>query len=293
MSIFKGSAVALVTPFKNNKVDFAALKNMIEFHIQNNTQAIVILGTTGEASTLSLAEKEDIIKFSKNIIQNRIPLIVGTGSNCTQTAVGLAIMAEELGADAILVVTPYYNKCTQSGLIEHYRQIADSVDIPIIAYNVPGRTGVNIAPKTVLELAKIKNIVALKEASGNITQIMEILKNKPKNFDIYSGDDSLTYPILCLGGSGVISVTANILPLQIQSLCQLCFENNFNRAKKLHENLLQINTALFTEPNPIPIKVAMKYFGFNVGSPRLPLLPLSPKNETLLKKSLTKFLPKT
>lgn len=289
MSIFKGSAVALVTPFKDGKIDFYALQKIIEFQIENGTKAILIIGTTGEASTMSLEEKENVIKFSKKIINRKVPLIVGTGSNCTQTAVKLSILAEELGADALLVVTPYYNKCTQNGLVAHYKAIASNVSVPIIAYNVPSRTGVNILPETVLKLAEIKNVAGIKEASGNMSQIMEILKNCPKDFDVYCGDDSLTFPFLCLGGSGVISVTANILPETVQALCENCFNKNFKKALKLHNKLLEINNLLFCEPNPIPVKFAIKQIGFDCGSPRLPLQDLNPKFEKAIKKSLKKF----
>lgn len=270
--IFSGSAVALVTPFdKNNEVDYFELKKLIEFQIANGTKAIVILGTTGEASTISSKERKKIIKFSACVIDNRVPLIVGTGSNSTKTAIELSQEAETLGANALLVVTPYYNKCNQNGLLLHYKAIAEAVQIPIIIYNVPARTGVNVSPETTLKLSKIPNIVGIKEASGNLLQIEKIINQTGSDFCVYSGDDGLTLPIIALGGKGVISVTANAYPSEVNYLCEYALSNDYFNARKMAENLSKINRALFLDINPICIKFCLNELGFRVGKPRLPL----------------------
>lgn len=287
--IFKGNCTALVTPFnKNKKINFEALKDLIEDQIQNNTSAILILGTTGESSTLSLEEKTQLVTFCKKQINNRIPLIVGAGSNNTKEAIKLSKLFEKLGADALLSITPYYNKTTQNGLIKHFSSIAKSVKIPIILYNVPSRTGLNMLPKTVLSLSKISNIVGIKEASGNLNQVCEIIKSCSKDFFVYSGDDNLTFPILCLGGNGVFSVTANIFPKQINSLCQNFFDGKLKKAQKIHFNLFDISSALFCEVNPIPIKDALNIVGKKVGLCRLPLVKISQKNHKMLEKVIKK-----
>ena len=270
--LFCGSGVALVTPFNNKgEVDYFELKNLISFQIASGTQALIILGTTGESPTISFEEREKIIKFVVCETSHRIPVIVGTGSNSTQSAIKLARQAESLGADGILVVSPYYNKANQDGIFKHYKAIAKSTRLPIILYNVPSRTGVNILPETVLKLSKIKNIVGIKEASGNLSQIAEICKRVPRSFAVYSGDDLLTLPILSLGAHGVISVTANAEPEKVQMLCNYAKNQDFFNAKRMHEYLFNLNKALFFDVNPICIKYYLHLKGFNVGKPRLPL----------------------
>lgn len=270
--IFEGSAVALVTPFdKNNEVNYFELKSLIEFQIANGTKAIVILGTTGEASTITPEERTKIIKFSVCIVNKRVPLIVGTGSNSTVSAINLSKEAESLGADAVLVVTPYYNKCNQEGLYKHYKLIAKNINIPVILYNVPSRTGVNILPETVKRLSRIKNIVAIKEASGNISQIKSIIDQVPSNFYVYSGDDGLTLPLISMGAKGVVSVTANCYPSKVQYLCEFALNGDFFNAKRIDCDLSKINSALFLDINPICVKFYMNLIGFDVGKTRLPL----------------------
>ncbi|MBP3581957.1 MAG: 4-hydroxy-tetrahydrodipicolinate synthase [Clostridia bacterium] len=285
--VFEGSAVALITPFyKNGQVNYYTLKELIEFQIANNTKAIVILGTTGEASTITFEEREKIIKFSASIINKRVPLIVGTGSNDTKRAIFLTKQAEKLGADTALVVTPFYNKCNQEGLFIHYKRVAESVKIPIILYNVPSRTGVNILPETVLKLSKIKNISGIKEASGNFCQISKLINILPKNFAVYSGDDSLNLPIYALGGKGTISVTANCYPEKVSLLYYYASINDYGNARLISDFLFKINEALFYDVNPICVKHYLSLMSFNVGAPRL---PLSQANDSIKKKLLEVF----
>ncbi len=270
--IFKGSAVALVTPFdKNDNVNYYVLKDLIDFQIANGTKAIIVLGTTGESSTMSDQEREKIIKFCVCVANKQVPIIVGTGSNSTKKAIELTKQAENLGADGVLIVTPYYNKCNQKGLIKHYTQIASNTKLPIILYNVPSRTGVNIDSKTTLKLSKTPNIVGIKEASGNMLQIAEILNKKPKNFSVFSGDDMLTLPIMSMGGSGVISVTANAEPEKVSLLCEFVLKHDIFNAKRMHDYLYDLNKGLFLDVNPICIKHYLNIMDFNVGKPRMPL----------------------
>ena len=274
--LFKGSGVALVTPFnKSGNVNYFELKRLIEFQIVSGTNALIILGTTGEASTITPDERIKIIKFCVNQVGGRVPVIVGTGSNSTQTAISLTVQAEEFGADGVLIVSPYYNKCSQKGIIEHYKAIANSTKLPIILYNVPSRTGVNILPETAIKLSKIRNIVGIKEASGNISQIMELLHNKPYSFKVYSGDDSLTFPLITLGASGVISVTANCYPNLVSNLCKYSLSRDLKNALAIHNKLYEINKNLFLDVNPICVKEYMNLIGRNVGGLRLPLTPAS------------------
>lgn len=270
--IFKGSAVALVTPFgSRGEINFYELKKLIEFQIASRTKAIVILGTTGESATITQDERRQIIKFCVGQVSGRVPVIVGTGSNCTETAVKQTKEAEKLGANGVLVVTPYYNKTSQEGLYLHYKKIAKSTKLPIIIYNVPSRTGVNILPETVLKLTKIKNIVGLKDAVGNITQSMKLLDVLPKNFALYSGDDALTFPLMAMGYHGVISVTANAYPALVSSMCDSVLDRNYENALRIHKFLYKINTSLFLDVNPICVKFYLKLLGRDVGKPRLPL----------------------
>lgn len=270
--VFEGSGVALVTPFTyNGAVNYGALANLIEMQIKNGTKAIVILGTTGEGSTITYPERSEIIKYAVHIVAGRVPLIVGTGSNSTEVAVSMSYQAAMLGADAVMVVTPYYNKCNQQGLIAHYKRIAASIEIPLILYNVPSRTGVNMLPKTVLELSRVPNIVGIKEASGNLDQISSLLRILPPDFAVYSGDDSLTYPLMALGAKGVVSVTANCYPKEVSDMCNYMLQGDFMAAKDIHNSLHDINKAMFLDVNPICVKAYMNLMGLNVGSVRLPL----------------------
>ncbi len=276
--VFTGAGVALVTPFhKDGSINYDKLQELIEFQIQNNTDAIIIAGTTGEAPTLNDEEHKQVISFSAQVINKRVPLIAGAGSNNTMYGTQNAIFAQQAGADALLLVTPYYNKTTQKGLIEHFTYYADHVDIPIILYNVPSRTGVNIEPDTYVELAKHKNIVATKEASGNISQIAEIAAKCP-DLDIYSGNDDQIIPVLSLGGKGVISVLSNVAPQQTHDMCQFYLDGNTKAALDLQLKLCELNKALFCEVNPIPVKEALNIMGFDVGPTRMPLCKMDAKN---------------
>lgn len=289
MSIFIGSAVAIVTPYADDSIDYDSLSNLIEFHIKNATDAIVVAGTTGEASTMNEEEHREIIRFTVEKTGGRIPVIAGTGSNCTRKAVEMSRYAESVGADGLLVVTPYYNKGTQRSIIAHYKEIASNVDIPIIAYNVPGRTGMNILPATAKELSSIENIVGLKEASGDISQIAEIIRICPEDFYIYSGNDDSIVPLLSLGGKGVISVVANILPRQTHDMVESYLDGDVKKACGLQLSMNGLINALFIETNPIPIKHSMNLMGFNVGKLRLPLVPISAENEKILIDEMIKF----
>lgn len=284
--IFTGAAVAIVTPFNEEGVNYEELKKLIDFNIDNGTDAIVIAGTTGESATMSDEEHKETIKFTVDYVNKRVPVIAGTGSNDTLYAVELSKYAEEVGADGLLIVTPYYNKTTQSGLVKHYNYIADRVNIPIILYNVPSRTGVNIAPKTCLELSKHKNIVAIKEASGNLSQVAEIRALCGDEFAIYSGNDDQIVPILSLGGKGVISVLSNVAPKEAHDICQLFFDGKSEESQKLQLEYLNLINALFIEVNPIPVKTALGLMGYNVGHLRMPLFPMEECNLEVLKKEL-------
>ncbi|WP_294405730.1 4-hydroxy-tetrahydrodipicolinate synthase [uncultured Clostridium sp.] len=284
--IFTGAAVAIVTPFNDQGINYEELKKLIDFNIENGTDAIVIAGTTGESATMSDEEHKAVIKFTVDYVNKRVPVIAGTGSNDTLYAVGLSQYAEEAGADALLIVTPYYNKTTQSGLVKHYNYIADRVNIPIILYNVPSRTGVNISPKTCAELAKHKNIAAVKEASGNLSQIAEIKALCGDELTIYSGNDDQIVPILSLGGKGVISVLSNVAPKEVHNICQLFFDGKVEESAKLQLEYLKLINALFIEVNPIPVKTALGLMGYNVGPLRMPLFPMEECNLEVLKNEL-------
>lgn len=286
--IFKGNCTALVTPFNKSgtKINYEALKKLIDMQLSSNCSAILFIGTTGESTTLSQKEKYELAKFGIEYVNHKVPVIVGAGSNSTKEAIEKSKIYESLGADALLHVTPYYNKCTQTGLLHHYTAIADSVNIPIILYNVPSRTGVNILPETIRILSKHKNIKGIKEASGNMAQIAEILRTCSKDFAVYSGDDSLVVPILSLGGKGVISVTGNISPYLMQTMCDAYFKGNTLYACELQHKLAPLINALFSEVNPIPVKEALNLLGLDVGPCRLPLTKISTKNKHKLKKLL-------
>lgn len=287
--IFKGCATALVTPFTNDGINFEELRKLIEFQILEGIDALVICGTTGESSTMSLAEKKSVIDFSVKVANGRVPIIAGTGGNNTADAVAMSKYAESVGADGLLLVTPYYNKTTQKGLIAHFSKIAESVNIPIILYNVPSRTGLNIEPETCLELSKIPNVVAIKEASGNISQVAKIANLCNDELTIYSGNDDQILPILSLGGLGVISVLSNVYPKFVHEMVMDYLTGNWQKATASQIYSLPLINALFSEVNPIPIKYALNKIGFNCGIPRLPLVELSDKNkeriDTLLKET--------
>ncbi len=279
--LFRGCGTAIATPFTNeNKINYEVLKKYLDFQIENKVDAIIVCGTTGESATLSNDEKKDLINFTVKYVNKKVPVIAGTGSNNTKFAIELSRYAEKVGADGLLVVTPYYNKTTQEGLIEHYTEIARKVKIPIIMYNVPSRTGVNILPETCLELSKIENIVAIKEASGNISQIAKIAQLCKDNLYIYSGNDDQILPILSIGGIGVISVLSNIKPKEVHDICEKYINGNIDNAKEIFLKFLPLANSLFCEVNPIPIKYALSKIGYDFGKPRLPLVEL--KNKELI-----------
>lgn len=277
--LFKGCGTALVTPFTNDGINFEELRKLIEFQILEGIDSLIICGTTGESSTMSLEEKKAVIEFSVKIANGRVPIIAGTGGNNTADVINLSKYAESVGADGLLLVTPYYNKTTQKGLIAHFSEIAKNVSIPIILYNVPSRTGINIEPETCLELSKISNIVGIKEASGNISQVSKIANLCKDNLTIYSGNDDQIMPILSLGGLGVISVLSNIYPKYVHNLVMDYLTGNWQKATASQIYAIPLINALFSEVNPIPIKYAVNKIGFNCGVPRLPLIELSDKNK--------------
>ena len=291
MEIFKGSGVALVTPFdKNGNIDYKALKRLIDFQIENGTDSIIICGTTGESSTLSYKEHNKCIETCIEYVNGRIPVIAGTGSNCTKSAIKLSKEAESMGADGLLIVTPYYNKTTQQGLINHYTKIANSVETPIILYNVPSRTGCNLEPETIYEITKQNpNVVGVKEASGNITNIAKIMDLTEGKISIYSGNDDQIVPILSLGGSGVISVIANILPKETHELVMNYLEGNIEASRKEQIKMLKLCKALFKEVNPIPIKKALELMGMCDGTLREPLIEMQEENTKQLIKEMKNY----
>ena len=288
MPIFKGAGVAIVTPFtQDDKVNFEELGKMIDFQIAGGTDAIIICGTTGESSTLTHEEHDACIKFAVEHTAGRVPVIAGTGSNSTAEAIRLSTHAQNNGADALLLVTPYYNKATQKGLIQHYTAIANSVDLPIILYNVPSRTGVNILPQTAVTLAKnVKNIVAVKEASGNISQVAELAALADGCIDIYSGNDDQVVPLLSLGGVGVISVLSNVMPKLTHDMVMSYLNGDVKLSRQLQLSVMNLNKALFCEVNPIPVKEALNMMGWNAGEVRSPLCEMEPQHKELLRKEL-------
>ena len=284
--LFKGCGTAISTPFDENGVNLKEFERLIEDQIQNKVDAIIVCGTTGESSTMTTEEKKQAIECAIKTANGRIPIIAGTGGDNTKQVIENSKLAESLGVDGLLIVTPYYNKCTQKGLVEHYKVIAQSVSLPIILYSVPSRTGVNIEPKTCLELSKIKNIVAIKEASGNISQVAEIAHLCGDNLHIYSGNDDQILPILSLGGLGVISVLSNVKPEYTHNIVQNFFDGNIEIATKMQLDALPLIKALFSEVNPIPVKAALNIQGYNFGIPRLPLTPMTTEKMEVLKKEL-------
>ena len=288
--IFKGCGTAIITPFtKDNNVDFEVFEKMLKFQLDEGADSIIVCGTTGEASTMSTDEKKKTIEFAVKTINHKIPIIAGTGSNCTQSAIEMTKYCESIGVEAVLVVTPYYNKTTQPGLVAHYSAIANSTSLPIILYNVPGRTGVNILPKTCLELSKIDNIVAIKEASGNLSQIAEIANLCGEELHIYSGNDDQIVPILSIGGLGVISVLSNLMPKYTHNMIEEFFAGNIKQAAKMQVDAIPLIKALFCEVNPIPVKAACNLMNLGGGIPRLPLIEMSESNKELLKTEMQKM----
>ncbi|MBE6700796.1 MAG: 4-hydroxy-tetrahydrodipicolinate synthase [Ruminococcaceae bacterium] len=281
-TIFTGAATALITPFKNGKIDYEAFANIIENQIANSIDALVVCGTTGEGSTLSDAEHREITSFCIEKVNHRVPVIAGTGSNDTSYAIELSKFAQEEGADGLLLVTPYYNKTSQTGLVHHFNAIADSVNVPCLVYNVPSRTGVNILPDTYLELSKHQNIVGFKEANGNISAMAKTMSLVGDELAMYSGDDDQIVPILSLGGKGVISVLSNVAPKVTHDICSLFFEGKTKESLDLHLKHIKLMNALFCDVNPIPVKAAMAKLGFCDEEMRLPLYPLGKANRDLL-----------
>lgn len=289
MAIFKGSGVAIVTPFNDEGIDFEKLGELLDWHVANSTDAIIICGTTGEAPTMSDDEKKAAYKYTVEKIAGRIPVIAGTGSNDTHHSIMLSKYAEAVGCNGVLCVTPYYNKTTQKGLIAHYTAIADSINIPVIIYNVPGRTGINVNADTLKTLSKHKNIAGVKEASGNISQVVEIGMFCDENFCMYSGNDDQVVPLLSVGGIGVISVVANIAPKVMHDMVVGFLQDDVKTAMELQLSIKPLNDALFCEVNPIPIKTAMNLVGYGVGNLRLPLVDMAENNLQRLKNELINY----
>lgn len=292
MAIFTGAGVAIVTPFhEDGSVNYEAFEKQIELQIAGGTDAIIVCGTTGESSTLTHEEHLDVIRFCIEKVNKRIPVVAGTGSNCTQTAIYLSQEAEKAGADGLLLVTPYYNKCTQKGLYEHFKMVAESVNIPIILYNIPGRTGgVLIQPETVVSLCRdVKNIVGVKDATGNISGVAKVLQLANGDVDLYSGNDDQIVPILSLGGKGVISVLSNVAPKQTHDICQLYFDGKVKESAQLQLKALPVIDGLFCEVNPIPVKKAMNLMGLNAGPLRRPLTEMEDEHAEKLAAAMKEF----
>lgn len=288
--MFKGAIVAIVTPIKDDKIDYESYKKLIDFQLKNKTNGILTCGCTGEPATLSYDEHKEMIKFTVEYVNGKVPVIAGTGSNNTKEAIELSQYAEKVGADGCLLITPYYNKPTQKGLYLHYKEIAKNVSIPIILYNVPSRTGISIAPETVLELSEIKNIVGIKEASGSLDQVSKILSIvKRDDFVVLSGDDSLTLPIISVGGKGVVSVASNVVPYEVSQMVEFALNGDFENARKLHLKLFPIFKILFIETNPIPVKTILSLMGMISPEWRLPLCGPSEENLEKIKKTIKEF----
>lgn len=291
MALFRGAGVALVTPFHaDGSVNYEKLAELVEEQIAGGTDAIIACGTTGEAATMSEEEHMDVIRFIIKAVNHRIPVIAGTGSNCTATAIDLSKQAEEAGAEGVLLVTPYYNKATQGGLIQHYEAVAGAISLPCILYNVPSRTGVTIQPETMAYLYQhVENIVGVKDATGNISMITKLMSLVDENFLLYSGDDDQIVPLLSVGGSGVISVLSNVAPRQTHEICQKWFDGDIKGAREAQFKAYPLIKALFAEVNPIPVKAALNLMGKNVGSLRLPLTEATDSTKALLKDEMTKY----
>ena len=286
--IFEGCGTAIATPFTDDGINFEEFKKILENQIANGIDGIVVCGTTGESSTMTKEERKEIIKFTVDVVGGRTKVIAGTGSNNTKEAIEMSKYAESTGVDGVLVVTPYYNKTTQSGLVKHYTEIANAITIPVILYNVPSRTGVNILPETCLELSKIENIVAIKEASGNISQVAKIASLCQDNLTIYSGNDDQIIPVLSLGGKGVISVLSNVMPKYAHEMVRKYLDGQVAEACKMQLDVIDLIDSLFSEVNPIPVKYVLNLMGYNYGKPRLPLIELSDENKEKMKKVMKK-----
>lgn len=291
MAVFKGAGVALATPFKENlEVNYEKLEELVDFHVENGTDCIVVMGTTGEAATVTHEEHLECIKVVIDRAKGRIPVVAGTGSNCTETAVYLSTEACRYGADGLLVVTPYYNKATQPGLIAHYTEIAKKVSVPIIMYNVPSRTGCTIQPETIAKLVKdVDNIVGVKDATGNISFTAKTMQLTNGNIDLYSGNDDQIVPIMALGGIGVISVLSNVAPKKTHDICQAMFDGDVKLGAKLQIEALPLIEALFCEVNPIPVKAALNLMGMKVGDMRMPLTNMEPEHVKILEKAMKEY----
>ena len=288
--MIQGSYVALVTPFKNNEIDYNALEKLIDFHLENSTDGILLCGTTGESPALAGDEKERLVRFALKIIDGKIPVMLGTGTNNVSHTISATVRAQEWGVDSTLVITPYYNKPTQNGLYLHFKAVAENTDIPIVIYNVPSRTGVNMTAETTLKLAhEFQNIVGIKEASGDLIQLSKIVKDAPAGFAVLSGEDALNYPILCCGGSGVISVTANIVPQKVHDLVDFVEKGKYEKARELHLELLELNGAMFFETNPIPVKESLHLMKLIEREFRLPMCQMQEENLLKLKEVLSKY----
>ena len=287
--LFKGCGTAIITPFSEEGVNFEEFKKILEDQIANKIDAIIVCGTTGESSTMTQKEREETIKFAVDVVDKRVPVIAGTGGNCTKTAIEMTKFAESVGVDGALIVTPYYNKTTQTGLVKHYTEIAKQTKLPIVLYNVPSRTGVNILPKTCLELSRIPNIVAIKEASGNLSQVAEIKNLCGDELAIYSGNDDQILPVLSVGGIGVISVLSNIYPEFTHTMVEDFLNQNLEKATQAQIKAIPLIKALFSEVNPIPVKAAMNMMGYQVGIPRLPLVEMSEEGKKLLEAEIKNF----
>lgn len=287
--MFKGAICAIVTPFRNGQVDEEKLRDLIEFQIENGTDGIVPCGTTGESPTLSYEEHNRVIEITVEAVRKRVPVIAGTGSNSTQEALELTRHAYEVGADGALMVTPYYNRPTQEGLYQHYKLLAEAVPIPIIIYNVPSRTGCNVLPETMARLAKISNIVGVKEASGSLKQMQEIIALCGKDFSVLSGDDYFTFPLMCIGGQGIISVVSNVAPKDMAEMVDSFEAGDIGKARELHYRMTPLVDALFIETNPIPVKTALAMMGMIDGELRLPLCPMSESNREKLRRVMVDY----
>ena len=287
--MFSGSMVALVTPFRDGSVDWSSLEALVEFHIQNGTHGIVPCGTTGESATLSHEEHDEVIKAVVKFVNKRVPVIAGTGSNSTEEAVRLTREAEKTGADGALMISPYYNRPTQEGIFQHYKKVAASVGIPIIVYNIPGRTGSKIEPETLARLAEIKNIAGVKEATGSVDQAIDVLRLCHGNLAVYSGEDSLTFSLMALGGQGVISTVANIAPKEMAQLTEACLAGQWEKGRELQFKLVPLIRSVFLETNPIPVKTALALMGKCTGELRLPLTPMAEGNVKKLRQAMADF----
>jgi 4-hydroxy-tetrahydrodipicolinate synthase len=287
--MFAGSMVALVTPFRDGKVDWQSLETLVEFHIKNDTNGIVPCGTTGESATLDHKEHHEVIERVVKAVNRRVPVIAGTGSNSTAEAVALTKAAEKAGADGALMISPYYNRPTQEGIYQHYKKVASEVGIPIIVYNIPGRTGSKIEPETLARLSEIQNVAGVKEATGSVDQAIDVIRLCGDNLAVYSGEDSLTFSLMALGGKGVISTVANITPKEMSELTDACLKGNWESGRKLQLKLIPLIRSVFLETNPIPIKTALSLMGKCAGELRLPLTPMSEGNLKKLQQQMTAF----